>query len=756
MNIYSKIKSFFSRVKIFSRVAFTQLPFTGYNARGLRSQDKENLLKSFNSIVYTCAKINGDAVSDVDWNVIRETNRGEIVKENLSPEAIILRNVNSVMSYPTLSLLTDLWLSTAGCAFWWVTRNKITGVPETIWPLPPQNVKIKTVAGFADIISYEFIMKGKTIPIPAEEVVRFYNPSLSEPFLGTFSPLQAIWLEKGIWDEEQLNALSLLQNHARPDAIISPKGDFSGMGDEERERLEKQLLNKFKRAGAGGILIGTDALNYQPLQFNSKDAELLARKKVTKTDIANAFGVPLALLESENINRATLEAAMFQLGFFTIKPKIKAFKETLNEFYFPMFGRDLKIIFDNPVPIDREQEAKLEDQDLKNAVVTINEVREKRKLEAVPWGDEPHIPANLIQPSTRIEIIGGTGNASGHREEDEKQNAKTLQDAYQSFIEYRTGKGDVDYAALARITRSAGISQETLNKWCKEITPMKRPCKHMHAGDEKKLEEWKALNSIPPHQPLQKIFRDIFSDQEQEILKALSKAAKNFDGVIIKQFPDDAVEFLDTIELDGEEERTAERSRPQIEIEVEKGIKKTAKSIVESGLGSERLPDNFVGSKVVQDAIDKQVIPLSRSTVKTTRKSLRGAVKALRKELIEGLIEEGEALPSMVKRVQAIFKNAERHRAEAIAITESNKAFNNGTLISAQESAVVTSLRWVLSPEPCEICLEIAGELPGKSGTPEVPVGEKFTNPDDFFGDVQFPPAHVNCACTIETVLINF
>ena len=755
MNIYLKIKSFFSGVKILSRVAFTQLPFTKYNAKGLPGQNKENLLKSFNSIVYTCAKITGDAVSDVNWNVVRETNRGEIIKENLSPEAVILRNVNSVMSYPTLAFLTDLWLSTAGCAFWWVTRNT-SGVPTAIWPLPPQLVKIKTVAGFADIISYEFMSKGKSITIPAEEIVRFYNPSLSEPFLGTFSPLQAIWLEKGIWDEEQLNALSLLQNHARPDAIISPKGDFSGMGDEERERLEKQLLSKFKRAGAGGILIGTSELNYQPLQFNSKDAELLARKKVTKTDIANAFGVPLAILESENINRATLEAAMFQLGFFTIKPKIKSFQETLNEFYFPMFGRDLKIIFDNPVPIDREQEAKLEDQDLKNAVITINEVREKRKLEAVAWGNEPYIAINLLQPSQRIEIVtapasnsnSNSGGGQRNVKRISEQNVKTIQDAYEAFIKYRTEQAD--YAMLARVCRSAEISQDTLNKWCKEITPMKRPRAHVHARDEKKLEEWKALNSIPSHRPLQKIFRDIFSDQEQEILKALSKVAKNFDSIIIKVFPDDAVEFLNTITLDGWERRTAERSRLQIEIDTDKGIGKTQRSIVEGGLGSERLPDDFVGSRSVQEAINKQVIPLSRRTVKTTELQLEKAVETLRKELREGLIEEGDALPSMVKRVQGIFTNAKRHRAEAIAITESNKAFNNGTLISAKESAVVTALKWVLSPDPCEICLGI------EANQPEVPVGEKFANTDPLFGAIEAPPAHVNCACTIETVLIDF
>lgn len=729
------------------------LPDTRYNEIGIRSTSKPNLLRSYNSIVYSAVQLNANAVSDVEWNVFRETASG-IVDENQSPEAILLRSVNPLMNNTTLFFLTQAWIETAGCAFWWMKRNE-QGRIEAIWPLSPANITINNIRGFSEIDFFTFTNNGRSFQIPVNEVIRFFTPNLSEPYLNTFSPLQAIWREKALWDEELLNALALMQNHARPDAMITPKGFDGIVGDEERKAFERQLLNKFKRGGAGGLFVAAEALDYTPLAFTSKDAELLARKKVTKNDIANAFSVPLALLESENINRATLEAAMFQHGFYAIKPRIKVFQETLNEFYFPMFGRELKIKFENPVPIDREREAKLETDDLKNAVITINEVREKRGLEAVSWGDEPYIPVNLIQPSARIEInTGGSSHASGHTEEDEKQNAKTLQDAYQAFIKYRTGKAD--YAMLARVCRSAEIDQDRLNKWCKEITPMKYLPLHAHAGDEKKMIEWKALNDIPTHKPLQKIFRDTFSDQEQDILKALSKAAKGFDGVIIKAFPDDAVEFLDLIGLNGWEEMTAERARPQIEIDTGKGIDKTNKTIVTAGLGDRQLPEGFVGSKSVQDAISKQVIPLSESTVATTRQSLAGAVKALKKELAEGLIEEGEALPSMVKRVQAIFTNAKRHRAESIAITESNKAFNNGTLESAKQSNVVTALRWVLSPEPCIICETIAGKNPQVQGTPEVPVGSKFTNPDAFFGDIEAPPAHVNCACTIETVLIDF
>ena len=620
------------------------------------------------------------------------------------------------------------------------------GIPESIWPLAPQNITIKPNRGALEIDFFIFQSGTFKKEIPVDEIVRFYSPNLMEPYKNSFSPLQAIWREKAIWDEDILNALALMQNNCMPSGMVSPKTYEGNMGEEERKIFERQWKNKFKRTGAGGIVIANEALEFTKFSFSSKDAELLARKKVTKNDIANAFDVPIALLESENINRATLEAAMFQHGFYGIAPRITYIQNTLNAFYFKMFNSDFKIGYADPVPIDPERKAAQEKQDLELGIITVNEVRDKRKLEPVPWGFEPlslRQAAPVIGQDTlkRIEVI------NVKQIESKKQNAYGIKDLYQEFIRYRRGKGDL--ARLYRQAKEAQVSIETIGRWVKEIIPMKvceLPCCSL---DKEKLKAFKDSNKIPPHQPLQKIFRDIFIEQEDEILKALSKAAKDFDGVKIKQFPDDAVQFIQAMTLQVWDEETAKRARPQIEIDTGKGVKKTVITIEASPGSPKNLPD-MLGSKATQEAITQHTVKLSAETVATTRRSLRGAVAALKKELVEGLLEEGDALPAMVKRVQAIFTNAKRHRAEAIAITESNRAFNKGTLLSAEQSNVVSAVRWILSPDPCEICIAIADE------NPEVPVGAKFQNSDKLFGDVQNPPAHVNCECTLGLVLVDF
>jgi HK97 family phage portal protein len=725
------------------------LPSTGYNRKKLKAPNKKELIENITSVVYSAINLNSNAFADVGWTVFRKNNKDENIPDMNSPEAVLLRSVNGLMEGSTLNYLTNTWKDSAGCAFWWVKRNENNGKPESIYPLSPANTTPFIKKGTIDIQFYRYSTGGTHFDIPEEEVIRFYNPSFIDPFTLSYSPLEAVWSEKAMWDTETNSAVELLKNNSRADTIFFAK-DFDGrMMPEQAQKLERTLKNSIYRAGTGGIAVSGIPLTKETLSFSSKDAELLARKGATKIDILNALGIPTALFEGKDINRATLQTAMIQHGTYAIKPRIKSFQDTLNEKFFPMFGSDLQIEFENPVPIDRVEEAKLEEIDLNNGVVTINEVREKRKLAPVVWGNEPYIPVNLLQPTQREALNQGVKNVK-----QEKSIQQNIGNVYEEFIEYRQGKSDI--ARLYRVAKSEGVSYEKIGDWLKEIEPMKVCKQHCCSGNETEMKAFRKTNKIPSSKPLEKIFRDIFNDQESQIIKALKKASKDFDGIKIKAFPDDAQGFMTAIKLAKWEEETAKRVRPQVTIDTGKGVEKTIGILKAENIGFEQTVGEMLGSKKTEEAILKQVIPLGESTVATTVKSLDQAVVALKKELLAGLIDEGDALPSMVKRVQAIFKNAELHRARAIAVTESNKAFNNGTLLSAEQSNVVKAMKWILSPNPCIICETIAGETPGVTGTPEVAIGQKFTNTDKMFGDIEHPPAHVNCECTLGVVLIDF
>ena len=77
-----------------------------------------------------------------------------------------------------------------------------------------------------------------------------------------------------------------------------------------------------------------------------------------------------------------------------ISPRLKRRDEKLNEQFVPLFdpsGR-LFLASEDPVPINRELNAKEQELNLKYGVVTINEVRSENGLPPVPWGDVPWVP----------------------------------------------------------------------------------------------------------------------------------------------------------------------------------------------------------------------------------------------------------------------------------------------------------------------------------------------------------------------------
>ncbi len=160
--------------------------------------------------------------------------------------------------------------------------------------------------------------------------------------------------------------------------IISPD---EVIGEEERDRLETQWNQKFRRGGAGRVVVGETGLKVQLLNQSMGDLAALADMKATKEDIANAFHVPLSMLSAET-NLANLQAAEHQHMSKAIAPRLRRRDEKLNEQLIPLYdpSRRLFLASEDPVPINREFTAKEKELDLKYGVVSINEDRMERGL----------------------------------------------------------------------------------------------------------------------------------------------------------------------------------------------------------------------------------------------------------------------------------------------------------------------------------------------------------------------------------------
>lgn len=147
--------------------------------------------------------------------------------------------------------------------------------------------------------------------------------------------------------------------------------------------------------------------------------------------------------------------------------------------------------------------------------------------------------------------------------------------------------------------------------------------------------------------------------------------------------------------------------------------------------------------------IEAQALRFCRSTNATTTQQLNDALRQLRRELVEGVVEQGESLVQLTKRVKAVFDRAETWRARRIAATEASRAVHAAQEDAAIASGVVAGFEWLISGDACPLCRKVAAEAR------MVPAGRPFAivGHDPDYATIRHPPLHPSCMCAMVEVL---
>jgi HK97 family phage portal protein len=291
--------------------------------------------------------------------------------------------------------LTTYYQETIGSAYWFIETDAL-GTPAAIWILPAQNVTPKRKPASRNLIDYyEYKVGSQVHEYKPDELIHFRYPDPKDPYTTGLSPLRACFENVAMASEYLAFKKSTWENSAVPGVVISPD---EVIGEEERDRLESQWNNKFRRAGNNRALISESGMKVSILSHSMGDLAALAEYGATKEDICNAFHVPLSYLTS-NTNLANLEAAEQQHLSLAIQPRLWRRDQKINECLIPYFddsGR-LFVASDDPLGVDVDANPEWFDMNMKHGVTTVNEVRRERGLEPVEWGDKPWLPLNLAQ-----------------------------------------------------------------------------------------------------------------------------------------------------------------------------------------------------------------------------------------------------------------------------------------------------------------------------------------------------------------------
>jgi HK97 family phage portal protein len=389
-----------------------------------RSPSPNELMAELKGVAWACASINAAVcasnppalyvASTADDQsakcptkaITRRTESRLRAQQHLQPFTKSARQIEEVTSHPLLALLAqanplhsafDLWelttlyLEVHGRAFWYLDLDPVLGMPRAIWPLPAQNVTPRRSPDSPSLIDYYEYQAGRQRQeFPSEQVVFFRYPDPKDPYLGGLSPLRACFEQVALQSEYAATKAALYENRGIPSALISPD---DVIGEEERDRLETQWNTKFKRGGAGKVVVAESGVKLQLLQQSLGDLAALADMQATKEDVANAFHVPLSYLTTQT-NLANLQAAQTQHLSLAITPRLSRRDEKLNQQLVPLFDPSGRLFLASEIQGATADEATWQRamNDLKYGVVTVNEVRADRGLAPVPWGDTPWAP----------------------------------------------------------------------------------------------------------------------------------------------------------------------------------------------------------------------------------------------------------------------------------------------------------------------------------------------------------------------------
>lgn len=394
--------------------------------RRLRNPSALELLAELKNTAYACASLNAAVCASYPPRLFVSTRPGEPEprcltrtltlpeRRSLTRQVKSVERIEEVLTHPLLELfravnpthnshdlweLTTLYQEVHGSAYWQLTFDAL-GLPESIWVLPSQHVVARRAEDSTELVDYyEVRARQGEARLSPSEVIHFRYPDPRDPYGVGLSPLRAAYEHVAMASEFLAYKRSVWTNNALPSVILSPGEVIS---PEERDRLESAWQQKFARGGNGRVLVAESRLSVDVVNPGLGDLAALAEAGATKAEVANAFGVPLALLTTET-NLANLQAALEQHSSLTIRPRLRRRDEKINEQLIPLYdpsGR-LFVASDDPAPESQEFQLQQQEVDLKWGVRTINEVRAERGLAPVEWGDVPWRPSGTSGSAAR-------------------------------------------------------------------------------------------------------------------------------------------------------------------------------------------------------------------------------------------------------------------------------------------------------------------------------------------------------------------
>ena len=207
--------------------------------------------------------------------------------------------------------------------------NKPDGQPLEIYQVRPDRLQPVPDA-FEWLAGWIYTSDdGERIPLRPDQIIQVKYADPSDPYRG-LSPLRASLTKVGIGVDSAEWLEALFANSGMPGGLL--KTDENLSPGEFQMWMEKWNEQNVGVHNAGRVAFLDTGGTFTPLQMSMVDMQLVEVLKATDESIREAFGISKTILgQTEDVNRATAEAAQQIYGQYPLQDRVDLWLEAFNE-----------------------------------------------------------------------------------------------------------------------------------------------------------------------------------------------------------------------------------------------------------------------------------------------------------------------------------------------------------------------------------------------------------------------------------------
>lgn len=263
------------------------------------------------------------------------------------------------------------------------------GRPIALWPLLPNKTEPKIVD---KILVYKVYQPDKTVTLPYDNVLHIKG--LGFDGLKGYSVIQYAAENMALGLAAEKNAAAFFGNDSSPTGILTTDDPLK---KETKEVVEKDWEEKHKGLDKRyRIAVLHSGLKWMQIGISAKDSQLIESRQFSVNDIARWFTIPPHMLaDLERATFSNIEHQGLEFVTWTLAKWLKRWELECSYKLFSTAEQDdtfLEFLVDALLRGDtktRSESYRIALGGNNNpAYMTVNEVREKENLAAVPGGDE--------------------------------------------------------------------------------------------------------------------------------------------------------------------------------------------------------------------------------------------------------------------------------------------------------------------------------------------------------------------------------